>query len=108
MLSDLLLYIHIAAGFSALVAAFVATITKALNLTHKWHIYSGRVFFGGMLIIFLTAVPLSITTGNIFLLLIAVFSFYLSYSGWSYARNRRGAPHPMELRCWHSLELGLL
>lgn len=96
MLQELLLYLHIAAGFSALVAAFVATLTKTLNLAHKWHIYSGRIFFGGMATIFLTAVLLSIITGNMFLLLIAIFSFYLAFSGWSYAKNRRGTPQRMD------------
>ena len=48
MLKELLLIVHITAGFLALVGALVAVLTKTFNLDHKWHIYSGRVFFGGM------------------------------------------------------------
>jgi hypothetical protein len=38
MILEALLYLHVAAGFTALVSAFIATITKALNTAHKWHI----------------------------------------------------------------------
>jgi hypothetical protein len=96
MLKTFLLSIHIAAGFSALAAAFIAAITKMLNLPHKWHVYSGRVFFGCMTTIFLTAVSISLITGNIFLLLVAIFSFYLASSGWSYAKNRSGIPQHLD------------
>ncbi|MDQ7041687.1 MAG: hypothetical protein Q9M35_12185 [Rhodothermus sp.] len=74
----------------------IATLTKTLNLTHRWHLYSGRIFFGSMVMIFLTAAPLSIITANVFLLLVAIFSFYLAFSGWRYARNRRGTPQRMD------------
>ncbi len=96
MLQELLLYVHIAAGFLALVSAFIAAITKTLNSAHKWHVYSGRVFFGGMITIFLTAVSISLITGNVFLLLVAIFSVYLALSGWSYAKNRRGTPQHLD------------
>ncbi len=96
MLRELLLFVHIAAGSLALCGAFVATFTKMLNLAHKWHIYSGRVFFGGMVTIFLTAVPICFITRNIFLLLVAIFSVYLALSGWSFAKNRRGTPQRMD------------
>ncbi len=45
-----------------------------------------------MITIFLTAVPISLITGNVFLLLVGVFSVYLALSGWSYAKNRTGTP----------------
>lgn len=96
MIQDILLSLHIAAGFSALLAACVATVTKALNLAHKWHVASGRIFFGGMTAILLTAVPLSLIGGNSFLLLVSIFSFYLAAAGWSYARNRRGTAQRMD------------
>ena len=96
MLKELLLFIHIAAGFLALSAALIAAFTKMLNLSHHWHIYSGRVFFAGMVTIFLTALPISLITGNVFLLLVAVFSVYLALSGWSYAKNRSGTPRLLD------------
>lgn len=92
MLQDLLLAAHIGAGIAALVAALIAAGTKMLDSSHTVHVYSGRVFVAGMTVIFLTAVPLSILSADVFLLLVAVFSVYLALSGWSYARNRRGTP----------------
>ena len=56
----------------------------------KVHIIAGRTYFWGMIIIFLTAIPLSIVSGNVFLFLIAIFSFYLAYAGMRFARNRTG------------------
>ena len=40
--------------------------------------------------IFLTALPMSIITSNIFLFLIAFFSFYLAFAGRRFAQNRKG------------------
>ena len=40
--------------------------------------------------IFFTAIPMSIVSGNVFLFLIAIFSFYLAYAGMRFARNRTG------------------
>jgi len=57
---------HIFAGFSSLVAALIAAFNKIFDLTHSWHVYSGRVFFAGMIIIFLTAVPIALMTGDFF------------------------------------------
>ncbi len=87
-----LLVIHITAGAIALTSAFVAAATKTLDLPHKWHIYSGVTFFIGMIVIFVTAIPMAFMKSNVFLFLIAIFSFYLALSGWRYARNRSGAP----------------
>ena len=56
----------------------------------KGHIIAGRTYFWGMTIIFLTAIPMSIVSGNVFLFLIAIFSFYLAYAGMRFARNRTG------------------
>jgi hypothetical protein len=39
--------VHIFAGFTALTAAVVATLTKTLDIAHRWHVYSGTVFFWG-------------------------------------------------------------
>ena len=40
--------------------------------------------------IFLTAIPMSIINSNIFLFLIAIFSFYLAFAGMRFAKNRKG------------------
>ena len=38
-----------------------------------------------MAVIFLTAIPMSIASSNVFLFLIAIFSFYLAYAGMRFA-----------------------
>ena len=91
-----LLIVHIIAGFAALTAAAVATMTKTLDVAHRWHVYSGTVFFWGMVVIFLTAIPLALIRPNTFLLLIAILSFYFALAGWRYATHRRGSPRPLD------------
>ena len=88
-----LLGVHIAAGSIALLAAVVALATAKGGVNH---LRSGRVYAIGMTVIFLTAIPLAIFGSDIFLLLIAVFSFYLVFAGWRFARNRRGRPQPVD------------
>ncbi len=82
-----LLIIHILAGTLALMAAVSAVVSSKGK---KAHIIAGRTYFWGMTIIFLTAIPMSIASGNVFLFLVAIFSFYLAYAGMRFARNRTG------------------
>ena len=82
-----LLIIHILAGTLALMAAVSAVVSSKGK---KGHIIAGRTYFWGMTIIFLTAIPMSIVSGKVFLFLIAIFSFYLAYAGMRFARNRTG------------------
>jgi hypothetical protein len=81
--------VHIAGGLIALVAAAGALGTTKGD---RWHVYSGRAFVLGMLVVFLTALPMTLIRPNLFLFLIAVFSFYLALTGWLRARNRSGQP----------------
>lgn len=96
LITSVLLVVHITAGFVALASGFAAALCKILELPHRWHIMSGRSFFWSMVAIFCTAVPISIITDNTFLLLIAIFSFYLAFSGWCYAKNRSGKPRVVD------------
>ena len=82
-----LLFIHILAGSISLVAAAFAVVSSKGK---KAHILAGRTYFWGMAVIFLTAIPMSISSSNVFLFLIAIFSFYLAYAGMKFARNRTG------------------
>ena len=82
-----LLFIHILAGSISLIAAACAVLSSKGK---KVHILAGRTYFWGMAIIFLTAIPMSIVSGNVFLFLITIFSFYLAYAGMRFARNRKG------------------
>lgn len=96
------LWIHIAAGSVALLTAVLALIT-AKGKTR--HVQVGRIYAIAMTIIFLTAVPLSVFDRdgfNLFLLLIAFFSFYLVFAGWRFARNRTRRPHPVD---WAAIAL---
>ena len=56
----------------------------------------GRVYAVGMTVVFVTAIPLAIFADSIFLFLIALFSFYLVFAGWRFARNRRRRAHPAD------------
>lgn len=85
-----LLVIHIVAGFAALLASIGAVTTQWLRTAHRWHVLAGQVFFWGMVVIFLTALPLSWMTESLFLFLVSIFSGYLAWSGYRYAKRRRG------------------
>ena len=93
MLALTLLIIHIAAGSIALLTALAALVTAKGGTIH---VRAGRVYAIGMTLIFLTAVPLAIMGANVFLLLIAFFSFYLIFAGWRFARNRSRRPQPVD------------
>ena len=90
----ILLLIHILAGSVALAGAALALATEKGK---KFHVLIGKTYFWSMVIIFLTALPMSIITDNIFLFLIAIFSFYLAFSGMRFAKNRTGVPTRVDL-----------
>lgn len=82
-----LLFIHIIAGTVSLLAAALAV---ASGKEKKEHILAGRTYFWGMFSIFITAIPMSIISSNLFLFPVAIFSFYLAYAGMRFGRNRTG------------------
>ena len=88
-----LLAIHISAGSVALATAGVALVTSKGG---RWHVLAGRVYAGAMTVVFLTAIPLAFFGGSTFLFLIALFSFYLVFAGWRFARNRQRKAHPVD------------
>jgi uncharacterized membrane protein len=84
-----LLYLHILAGFISLGIAYVLLFIKKGNKRHK---KLGMIYVYGMTTIFLTAIPLSLLGEfNPFLFVIAIFSFYLAFSGYRQGRDRNGA-----------------
>ena len=84
-----LLYLHILAGFISLGIAYVLLFIKKGNKRHK---KLGMIYVYGMTIIFVTAIPLSLLGEfNPFLFVIAIFSFYLAFSGYRQGRDRNGA-----------------
>ena len=93
MINTVLLTIHIASGSVALLTAAIALISQKGGTKH---IMAGRVYAAAMTLVFLTSIPLALLGSSIFLLLIAVFSFYLVFAGWRFARNYEGKPHPAD------------
>ena len=84
-----LLYIHILAGFISLGIAYFLLFIKKGNKRHK---KLGMIYVYGMSTIFVTAIPLSLLGEfNPFLFVIAIFSFYLAFSGYRQGRDRNGA-----------------
>lgn len=80
-LFKILLIIHIIAGSIGL---FTGTINIVRKKGDKQHRLVGKFFFYGMLINAVAGFVMSILHSNIFLLIIAVFSFYLTATGQRY------------------------
>ena len=99
---DILLPIHILAGTVALLSAALAVSSEKGK---RIHILSGRTYFWCMVGIFLTAIPMSIINSNIFLFLIAIFSFYLAFAGMRFAKNRKGIATTID---WIAVSLMIL
>ena len=99
---QILLPIHILAGTIALLCAALAVSSEKGK---RLHVLSGRTYFWGMATIFLTAIPMSIISNNIFLFLIAIFSFYLAFAGMRFARNRKGVATTLD---WIAVSLMIL
>ena len=94
-----LLSIHIAAGFVALVVAPAALASRKGS---TWHRRWGKIYFYGMMVVTATAVPMSLMRSGLFLLLAAVFAFYLAYTGYrSVLRRNEEVP-------WHDRAVALL
>ena len=87
--ATLLLAVHIAAGTIALFAAPGAML---LAKGGQWHRRLGRTFVRAMGIVAATAIMLATLRPNLFLVLVAVFSFYLAFTGQRAIARRRLAP----------------
>ena len=89
MIETTLLFIHILAGSIALLTAVIPVATKKGGTNH---VRAGRVYALAMTVVFVTALPLAVLGADTFLLIIAIFSFYLVFAGWRFARNSGGRP----------------
>lgn len=74
-----MLIIHIIAGFLALVTGAIAIATKKGKGVH---ITMGKIYFWSMVLVAVTSLYLSVVKVIPFLFLIAIFSFYLTWSGY--------------------------
>src|ERR1700759_1047116 len=91
------LVVHIAAGFGSFVLAPVALATAKGGKQHKrW----GMVYLWCMGVVAATALPMALYRPVLFLALVAVFSFYLAFSGYRVtrlkARARGGSAEPID------------
>jgi len=81
-LQKLFLYIHIAAGFTALTVGIVPMIARKGS---RLHVSTGRIFVWAMYLVAATAVLIFFLKPYrpflLYLAFIGVFSFYLTYSG---------------------------
>lgn len=80
-----LLFVHVAAGIISLIAALISASNRKGS---KWHRQIGMVFFWGMLVIGVTAIPVTFFRPNPFLFFIALFSFYMAFAGYRRGRSR--------------------
>jgi len=83
---DTLRWIHIAAGFIAFFIAPCAMLTRKGGDAHRrW----GKIYFWSMAVMAFTAVIVAAYRPNIFLLLIAIFSFYMALTGYRVLFRKR-------------------
>jgi Predicted membrane protein (DUF2306) len=81
-------WIHIAAGTLALVLAPLAMLTVKGGPAHRrW----GKIYFWSMAVVAATAVVIALWRPKIFLALLAVFSFYMAFSGYRTLWRKRPA-----------------
>ena len=85
----ILLLFHILTGSLFLISSALSIYSKKVQ---RIHLFFGKIYFLGMLGVFLTTYPLAIFKLNVFVLLIAIFSFYLAFAGMRFAVNREGIP----------------
>ncbi|HZV13076.1 MAG TPA: hypothetical protein VFA55_07655 [Candidatus Kapabacteria bacterium] len=78
--------IHIACGTSALLCGAVALSILKGGRQHKRF---GRMYFWSMFGVMVSAIALSIIHPNVFLFTIAIFSFYMAYTGRSRTRMKQ-------------------
>lgn len=76
---NVVLVIHIFFGGIALFVAPAAMLTRKGGL---WHRRWGKIYFWSMAVVAATAVVMSLIRSGLFFLLVALFSFYLAFSGY--------------------------
>ena len=84
--SNLLLGLHIAAGFTGLFIGPAAMLTRK---GAAWHRRWGKIFFWSLAVVAITAIVLTQIRPNMFLMLVAVFSFYSALSGYRVLYRKR-------------------
>lgn len=75
---SLLIPLHVVSGSIALLAGPFAIFNQNGGRVHR---LAGKSFFWSMMLVAATGLTMSVLKSNLFLLMIAVFSFYLAFSG---------------------------
>ncbi len=80
------LILHVFSGGTALISGLIAIFTKK---GQKAHINSGLVYFWSMLSVIITGLMVGFYRENLFLQSIAIFSFYMAFTGKRFLRNKK-------------------
>lgn len=89
-----ILYFHVFSGGVALLSGIGAIATKK---GHKKHKLSGNIYFWAMLSVITTALFVGFYRNNIFLQTVAVFSFYMAFTGKRALRYKKEiCPEPID------------
>jgi len=75
----IVLILHIIGGFIALVSGLIAMLTRKGGRLHR---LNGKIYFGGMTAVFISAVILSVAHHLPFLLMVGFFSYYMVVRGY--------------------------
>ena len=86
LITRILLLAHVASGAVALISALIAISVKKGRRVHN---LVGRIYFGAMLGVAITAIPVAIIRPNAMLFMLALFSSYMAYVGWRFGRQAR-------------------
>jgi hypothetical protein len=98
-------FVHVAAGFAALGLAPIAMATVKGGPAHRrW----GKVYYRAMAVVASSAVVLGLARPNLFLTMIAVFSFYSAFSGYRVLSRKRPELTPPALLDWAMASLTLV
>ena len=80
------LVLHVGGGATALLAGPVAMLARKGQPLHR---LSGRCYAAAMVLTSVSALCLALATRNVLLLVIAVFSFFLVFTGWRALDQKR-------------------
>jgi hypothetical protein len=85
------LYVHITAGFTALIIGLVAMFSPKGQTIHN---KSGLIYFWAMVVVSITSTIISLRSDpiNLFLLVTGIFSFYLIFTGYRSTIIKNKAP----------------
>lgn len=98
----ILLLLHIASGFTALLSGLIAISTKKGQKTHK---KAGLIYFYSMIGVSFTALIISSLKSNPFLLHISIFAFFQNFNGYRSVKVKDLKPTAID---WAVFGIGLI